>query len=118
MLVEPFKIESISEADDYLQSLLSHPEYRTASEIEMRAAKYIEDAFLRTYFLNKAAELLNSVTRYRVAPGGSTPDGWVVVAEPTARDPHPAPVVVDLSMKEEAEAEAERRNAFEEEREA
>ena len=47
---------------------------------------------------------------YRVAPGGSTPEGWVVVPEPTEEEPHPAAVAA-FDTRAEAEAEAERRNA-------
>jgi hypothetical protein len=47
---------------------------------------------------------------YRVAPGGRTSEGWVVVPEPTEEHPHPG-AVAGFDTKAEAEAEADRRNA-------
>jgi hypothetical protein len=60
MIVEPFKIESESEADDYLRALLEKYEYRSMNEVTMRAHKYIEDEHLENYFINKAKEILKT----------------------------------------------------------
>ena len=57
MIVEPFIIESESEADDYLRDLLEKHEYRSMNEVKMRAQKYIKDAHLKHYFINKAKEI-------------------------------------------------------------
>ena len=58
MRVEPFMIESESEADDYLRDLLSKDEYRSLNEVNIRAQKYIKDVNMKNYFINKATELL------------------------------------------------------------
>jgi hypothetical protein len=47
MKVEPFTIDSEAEADDYLNDLLKHPEYRSMDEVTMRAHKYIRDKNLQ-----------------------------------------------------------------------
>ena len=59
-MVEPFKIESESEADDYLKDLLERKEYRSMDEITLRAIKYIDDKTLKNYFINKAREILKA----------------------------------------------------------
>lgn len=58
MIVEPFRIESESEADDYLKDLLAKPEYRSMNEVNSRAHQYITDEGLRIYFIDKAKEIL------------------------------------------------------------
>jgi hypothetical protein len=58
--VEPFMIESESAADDYLRDLLSKDKYRSMTEVSIRAQKYIKDADLKNYFINKANELLKT----------------------------------------------------------
>lgn len=58
--VGPFTIECESEADYYLNELLKKPEYRSMSEVTMRAKKYIKDEHLRIYFINKAKEILKT----------------------------------------------------------
>ena len=58
--IEPFQIESESEADDYLKSLLEKPEYRSIDEVKMRAQKYVGDINLKKYFIDKATEILKS----------------------------------------------------------
>ena len=57
MQVELCNIESRSEADAYLTALLAKPEYRLMTEIEVRAAKHINDngSDIRGDFLNKAS---------------------------------------------------------------
>ena len=44
---------------------------------------------------------------YRIAPGGFTPEGWVVVPEATSETPNP-PAVIGFDTKQEAQAEAHR----------
>ena len=60
MIVESFRIESESEADDYLRDLLAKHEYRSMNEVNMRAQKYIKDKYLKNYFINKAREILKT----------------------------------------------------------
>ena len=60
MSVEPFIIENESEADDYLRGLLEKHEYRSMDEVNMRAQKYIKDEHLKTYFINRAKEILKT----------------------------------------------------------
>ena len=66
--VGPFKIESESEADEYLKDLLSHPEYRSMSEVCSRARALIKDQQLRDYFVSAAKPFWNGRTsaKYRV----------------------------------------------------
>ena len=59
MMVEPFKIENESEADEYLRDLLLEPKYRSMHEVEARALKLIADTQLRAYFIDKAKAILN-----------------------------------------------------------
>ncbi len=59
--VGPFKIESESEADAYWKDLLSHPEYRSLSEVHSRAQALIDDHNLREYFIEKANGVLNQL---------------------------------------------------------
>jgi hypothetical protein len=56
--VGPFRIESESEADEYLRDLLSHPEYRSMSEVCNRARALIKDQQLRDYFVSVAKAIL------------------------------------------------------------
>ena len=58
MRVEPFMIESESEADDFLRDLLSKDQYRSMDEVRIRAQKYIKDVNIKNYFIDKAKELL------------------------------------------------------------
>jgi hypothetical protein len=58
MSVEPFMIESESEADDFLRDLLSKDQYRSMDEVRIRAQKYIKDVNIKNYFIDKAKELL------------------------------------------------------------
>ncbi len=60
MIVEPFIIETESEADVYLRDLLEKNEYRSMNEVNMRAQKYIKDEHLKNYFINKAKEILKT----------------------------------------------------------
>ena len=60
MTIEPYKIESESEADYYLQELLKHHKYRSMNEVIMRAQQYIKDDRLKNYFINKAKEMLKT----------------------------------------------------------
>lgn len=57
-MIEPYKIESESEADAYLNDLLAKQEYRSIHEVERRAAKLIPDDKLRKYFISMAREIL------------------------------------------------------------
>jgi hypothetical protein len=59
MSIQAFMIESEAEADDYLRDVLAKPEYRSMSEVELRAHSYISDAGLRKYFTEKAREILS-----------------------------------------------------------
>jgi hypothetical protein len=59
--IESFQIESESEADDYLKSLLERPEYRSMDEVRMRAQKYISNVRIKDYFINKAKGILDSM---------------------------------------------------------
>ena len=56
--IESYRIESESEADYYLKSILEKREYRSMDEVKMRAQKYIKDDHLRVYFINKGKEML------------------------------------------------------------
>jgi hypothetical protein len=60
MIIEPFIIESESETDAYLRDLLEKPEYRSMNEVKIRAQKYIKDAHLTNYFVNKAKGMLKT----------------------------------------------------------
>lgn len=59
-MIEPFKIESESEADAYLRDLLAKNEYRSISEVESRAIKFIEDKNLQKYFIRKGQAILDA----------------------------------------------------------
>ena len=59
--ITTYKIESESEADDYLKDLLSKKEYKSIDEVELRAKKLIDDDNLRNYFINKAKVLLKDL---------------------------------------------------------
>jgi hypothetical protein len=58
--VGPFVIENEIEADEYLGGLLQKPEYRSMHEVHTRAQKFIKDDYLKSYFINKAKELLET----------------------------------------------------------
>ncbi len=58
--VEPHKIESKIEADDYLKDLLKKDECRSMKEVEMHAQERIEDERLKNYFINKGKEMLKA----------------------------------------------------------
>jgi hypothetical protein len=58
--IQSYRIESESEADEYLTSLFEKPEYRSMGEVEMRAVKYINDANLKNYFITKAQAYLDN----------------------------------------------------------
>jgi|GEM_PF-3798597 len=58
--IESFKIESESEADDYLKDLLKIKENRSISEVSTRAQHLIKDENIKNYFINKAREILKS----------------------------------------------------------
>lgn len=58
-MIEPFKIENESEADDYLRDLFAINEYRSISEVKSRAIEFIEDENLRKYFIRKAQAILD-----------------------------------------------------------
>jgi hypothetical protein len=60
MMIETFKIENEDEADAYLRDLLAKPEYRSMSEVYMRAKKLIPDAHLRNYFINRAKAIVET----------------------------------------------------------
>ena len=47
MRLEPRKIESESEADEYLTDLLATPENRSMIEVQIHAEKFITDAQLK-----------------------------------------------------------------------
>lgn len=57
-IIEPYRIDSKDEADDYLNALLAKPEYRTWHEVLRRAQKYISNAQIRVYFIKKGKEML------------------------------------------------------------
>jgi hypothetical protein len=52
--IQSYMIENESDADEYLTALLEKPEYRSMDEVRMRAAKYINDGYVKNYFINKA----------------------------------------------------------------
>ncbi|MGB5854904.1 MAG: hypothetical protein WBH20_06565 [Oceanisphaera sp.] len=58
-MISPYKIESETEADSYLQDLLEKREYQSISEVEYRSIKLIDDEKLRKYFIEKAKSILN-----------------------------------------------------------
>jgi len=60
MTVESFRIETESEADDYLKDLLAKPEFRSMDEVAMRAHKLIPDQRIVEYFTNRAREILQT----------------------------------------------------------
>ncbi len=55
--VSSYTIDDEDEADAYLRGLLAKPEYRSVSEVDMRAYKLIPIPRLRAYFINKAKVL-------------------------------------------------------------
>lgn len=55
--IEPFKIQSEQEADEYLQALFSKSEYRNLFSVEERIA-LVEGQDLRRYFIQRATEIL------------------------------------------------------------
>ncbi len=59
-MVEKFKIESESEADSYLENLLSNKEFRSILIVEERAMNLIPDAKLRAYFISQARKIIAS----------------------------------------------------------
>jgi hypothetical protein len=59
--IKSFTIDTESEADEYLNDLFREPKYRSMTEVDIRAHKYIRNDNLRRYFLAKAAELLKTV---------------------------------------------------------
>lgn len=60
MKIESFSIDNESDADDYLKDLLANPEYQSIGEVNIRAQKYIKDENIKTYFINKAKEILRT----------------------------------------------------------
>ncbi len=58
--IESWTIDSEGEADDYLKDLLAKPEYRRLDEVLLRAQKYIPDARIRVYFIDKGKEMLKA----------------------------------------------------------
>ncbi len=58
MTVQAFMIESEAEADDYLHDLLGKTQYRSISEVEFRAHKFINDDGLAKYFIDRARDIL------------------------------------------------------------
>jgi hypothetical protein len=60
MIVESYRIESESEADDYLRDLLAKPEYRSMNEVNMRAQQLIKNDRLKSHFIKKAKEILQT----------------------------------------------------------
>jgi hypothetical protein len=60
MMVTQFRIESESEADEYLRDLLSKPEYQSMNEVEIRKQRHITDPTLKIYFMDKAKEMLRA----------------------------------------------------------
>ncbi|MEA9588735.1 hypothetical protein VC279_02955 [Xanthomonas sp. WHRI 10064A] len=59
-MIEPYKIESESEADAYLRDLLAKEEFRSMREVEQSATQFIQDHKLRAYFINQAKEILKA----------------------------------------------------------
>ena len=59
-MIESYSIDSEAEANYYLTALLKTREYRSANEIEVRAAKYIKSVELKAYFIGKGKEFLKS----------------------------------------------------------
>ncbi|UGY29935.1 hypothetical protein HU675_0020995 [Bradyrhizobium septentrionale] len=51
MSVGSFRIENEIYADEYLDALLAEPKYRSMDEVRMRAAKFIPNAKVKTYFI-------------------------------------------------------------------
>jgi len=60
MQVAPFSIENETRAEEYLRNLFRNPAYRSMQEIHKSAEKYIVDANVRTYFVNRAKSILRS----------------------------------------------------------
>ena len=60
--VEPFKIDNLYEADNYLQELFKEPKYLSMAEVNERAQKYINDKDLRIYFVEKGRKMLDELT--------------------------------------------------------
>ena len=58
--IQSFKIEDKSEADSYLTDLLKNPRYRSMNEVLIRAQQLITDDQIKSYFVNKAEELLKA----------------------------------------------------------
>ena len=60
MIVEPYTMDSESEADEYLDGLFKEPKNRSMDEVHMRAQKLIKDPNIKKYFVNKAKEMLRA----------------------------------------------------------
>jgi hypothetical protein len=56
--VEPYVIDSESEADMYLNELFKKEKYRSIGEVQIRAELHIRDAIIKKYFIAKAEEML------------------------------------------------------------
>lgn len=52
--IETYKIETKTEADEYLKFLFEKQEYRSMDEVLMRARNHIIDEDIKTYFIQKA----------------------------------------------------------------
>ena len=59
--IQSYMIENETDADEYLTDLLKKPEYRSMDVVQTRAAKYIKDARVKNYFINKANEYFENL---------------------------------------------------------
>lgn len=59
-MISPYRIESESEANSYLEDLLEKKECRSLSEVKRISLELIDDEKLRTYFIEKAKSILSA----------------------------------------------------------
>ena len=60
MQIEPHKIQSELEADEYLEALFAHPEQMSMTELELHAQNRIVDKNIKAYFMSKGKEQLKT----------------------------------------------------------
>jgi hypothetical protein len=61
--IQSFRIDTESDADEYLDELLRDSKYRSMDEIEGRAQTLIKDEKIRDYFVERGKEKLKTAIR-------------------------------------------------------
>ncbi len=59
-MIETFKLEHESEADSLLHDLSARHKDRSMAEVNVWAQKHIDDAQLKSYFINKAEQIVKT----------------------------------------------------------